>query len=135
MQDYANPLTRLAMQDYPDDGGPSMSQVFNGTKMMFDGPASPAVRVDGKIYFVDELLQERSGHYFIPKRFFYGSYPAASEELEHVASSVDMDVSQSESADHEVIHPGSTYLPRQKELYALGHEVERTEVTYLVICL
>ena len=33
-QDYANPLTRHVMQDYPQDGGLGMSQVFNGCKML-----------------------------------------------------------------------------------------------------
>lgn len=110
-----------------------MSQVFNGTKMMFDGSASPAVRVDGKIYFIDELLQESSGHYFIPKRFFYASYPAAVPSAE-----TDSDAGQSESAAHEAMHPspGCAHPPSgQKELYALGHEVERTDVMYLVICI
>lgn len=72
-QDYANPLTRFAMQDYPEDGGKGMTQVFNGTKMLLDLPSPPAVRVDGMIYFVNELLKDSSGAYFIPERFFLGS--------------------------------------------------------------
>ncbi|KAI9457277.1 hypothetical protein HD554DRAFT_2177757 [Boletus coccyginus] len=131
-KDYANLLTHLAMQDYPDNGGPSMLQVFNGTKMMFDGPAFPAVFVGGKIYFVDELLQECSGHYFIPKCFFYGPYPAASEDFKCGVPSVDMNAGQSESVDHEVIHPGSVHPPRLKELYAFGHKVERTNASFIV---
>ncbi|KAG2147895.1 uncharacterized protein EDB93DRAFT_1059045, partial [Suillus bovinus] len=55
--DYANPLTRFAIQDYPKDGGDGMSQVFNGMKMLLDLPSPPAVWVDGTIYFVNELLQ------------------------------------------------------------------------------
>ncbi|KAG1761957.1 hypothetical protein EDD22DRAFT_752234, partial [Suillus occidentalis] len=69
-KDYANPLTRLAMQDYPEDGGKGMSQVFNGTKMLLDLPSPPAVQVNRTVYFTDELLQESSGGYFIPNRFF-----------------------------------------------------------------
>ena len=38
-QDYANPITRHAMQDYPEDGGTGMMQVFNGTKMLLDIPS------------------------------------------------------------------------------------------------
>ncbi|KAG1905545.1 uncharacterized protein F5891DRAFT_927092, partial [Suillus fuscotomentosus] len=69
-KDYANPLTCLAMQDYPEDGGKGMSEVFNGKKMLFDLPSPPAVQVDRTVYFTDKLLQESSGGYFIPKRFF-----------------------------------------------------------------
>ncbi|KAG0693275.1 hypothetical protein DFH29DRAFT_1007462 [Suillus ampliporus] len=49
--DYGNPLTRFAMQDYPEDGGKGMSQVFNGKKMLLDLPSPPAARVDGKSVF------------------------------------------------------------------------------------
>ncbi|KAG1741897.1 uncharacterized protein EDB91DRAFT_1010901, partial [Suillus paluster] len=69
-KDYANPLTHLAMQDYPEDGGKGMSQVFNGKKMLFDLPSPPVVQEDRTVYFTDELLQESSGGYFIPKQFF-----------------------------------------------------------------
>ncbi|KAG2352045.1 hypothetical protein BDR07DRAFT_1180577, partial [Suillus spraguei] len=37
-KDYANPLTRFAMHNYPEDGGEGMSQVFNGQKMLLDLP-------------------------------------------------------------------------------------------------
>ena len=101
-----------------------MSQVFNGTKMMFDGCASPAARVEGKIYFVDELLQECSGSYFIPEHFFYASYPSSA-------------VTEESGLDRMAIHeieldsePASSH--RQKELYALGREVKRTDVSCLV---
>ncbi|KAG1765731.1 hypothetical protein EV702DRAFT_981334, partial [Suillus placidus] len=66
---YANPLTQFAMQDYPDDGGEGISQVFNRMKMVLDLPSSPAVRVDGTINFINEVLQESSKAYFIPERF------------------------------------------------------------------
>ncbi|KAG2099140.1 hypothetical protein BD769DRAFT_1631222 [Suillus cothurnatus] len=67
-KDYANPLTRFAMQDYPEDGGKGMSEVFNGEKMLFELPSPPAAKVDGEIYFVNELLQDSSGDYFLPQR-------------------------------------------------------------------
>ncbi|KIJ13255.1 hypothetical protein PAXINDRAFT_81387 [Paxillus involutus ATCC 200175] len=69
-KDYGNPLTRLAMQDYPEDKGKGMSQVFHGRKMLLDLPSPPAVRIHGRIFFVNELLQDTSGDYFIPERFF-----------------------------------------------------------------
>ncbi|KIM68349.1 hypothetical protein SCLCIDRAFT_105912, partial [Scleroderma citrinum Foug A] len=73
--DYSNPLTRFAMQDYPEDSSLGMSEVYHGEKMLLELPSPPAARVDGRIFFVDELLQDCSGMYFIPERFFYGSYP------------------------------------------------------------
>jgi hypothetical protein len=58
------------MQDYPEDGGKGMLQVFNGRKMLLDLPSPPAVQVNRTMYFMDELLQESSGGYFIPTQFF-----------------------------------------------------------------
>ncbi|KAL4079813.1 hypothetical protein J3A83DRAFT_4054134, partial [Scleroderma citrinum] len=69
-KDYANPLTCFAMQDFPEDNGRGMSQVFHGRKMLLDLPSPPAVHVDGKIYFVNEILQDVMGDYFIPEHFF-----------------------------------------------------------------
>ena len=87
-QDYANPLTRFAMRDYPHDDGPGMSQIHNGQKMLLDLPqhvTTPTVRVDDRIYFVGELLQRKSGAYFIPERFFTrntgGLGPGQQQEL------------------------------------------------------
>jgi len=94
------------MQDYPEDGGKGMSQVFNGEKMLFELPSPPAAKVDGEIYFMDELLQEVSGDYFIPERFFLASYAA------------------SESSDI-----------AERQVYALGRAVQRTEVNLLFMLL
>ena len=61
------------MTDYPCDGGTQMSQARQGAKMLYDLPSdctTPTVRVNGKIYYVGELLQRESGQYFIPERFF-----------------------------------------------------------------
>ena len=69
-QDYANLLTRFALQDFPEDGGDGMSQVFHGEKLLHELPSPPAACVDEIIYFVDELLQDSSGGYFIPECFF-----------------------------------------------------------------
>ncbi|KAG2063297.1 hypothetical protein BDR04DRAFT_1038375, partial [Suillus decipiens] len=76
-KDYANPLTRMCMQDYPEDGQGSMSQAHHGEKMLNlpDGLAVPSVRVSKKIYFTGELLQQSSQSYFIPKRFFQAYLP------------------------------------------------------------
>jgi len=74
IEDYANPLTHFAMQDYLEDGGRGMSQVFNGEKMLFELPLPPAAKVNREVYFVNELLQDSSGDYFIPKWFFIASY-------------------------------------------------------------
>ncbi|KAG2079913.1 uncharacterized protein F5147DRAFT_784669 [Suillus discolor] len=67
---YLNDVGKAIAKDYPEDGGKGMSQVFNGEKMLFELPSPPAAKVDGEIYFVNELLQDASGDYFIPERFF-----------------------------------------------------------------
>lgn len=97
------------MQDYPEDKGGGMSQVFHGEKMLLELPSPPAARVDGKIYFVNELLQECSGAYFVPERFFNASYSASSES--DLANLRD---------------------PCQQELYAMGRPVQYTDVCNLI---
>ncbi|KAL4079983.1 hypothetical protein V8B97DRAFT_2020725 [Scleroderma yunnanense] len=67
-KDFANPLMCFAMQDYPEDGGSGMSQIYHGEKMLLDLPSHPAACVHRKIYFMDEILQESEGGYFIPHR-------------------------------------------------------------------
>ncbi|KAG1855245.1 hypothetical protein F4604DRAFT_2042442 [Suillus subluteus] len=106
-KDYANPLTRLAMQDYPEDSGKGMSQVFNGKKMLLDMPSPPAVRVHGAVYFTDELLQDCTGGYFIPQRFFLGA--------------ADTSMDDTETCEHS-----------DKVLYALGRVVERTDAGFII---
>ncbi|EGO01205.1 hypothetical protein SERLA73DRAFT_179315 [Serpula lacrymans var. lacrymans S7.3] len=72
-KDYSNPITWFSMQDYPKDGEGSMSQAHHGSKMLLDPHPSlavPSVSANSKIFFVDELLQQSSGAYFIPKQFF-----------------------------------------------------------------
>ncbi|KAH7903987.1 hypothetical protein BJ138DRAFT_1019772 [Hygrophoropsis aurantiaca] len=110
-KDYANPLTRYAMQDYPEDEGGGMSQVFGGEKLLLELPSPPAVRVGDTIFFVNELLQESSGEYFIPERFFLASYKSTSP-----ATPVSCDPEPSSA----------------KELYALGRVVERTSAGFIV---
>ncbi|KIO17254.1 hypothetical protein M407DRAFT_33083 [Tulasnella calospora MUT 4182] len=72
--DYANPMTRPKMEDYPILHGSSMSQVWNGRKMLLDLPphfVTPTARNAGKIYWINELAQLVDNSYFIPSRFFH----------------------------------------------------------------
>jgi hypothetical protein len=91
LKDFSNPITRFAMQDYPEDGGQGMSQAHHGEKMTTELPSelkSPAVRVKGQIFFIHELLQRASGAYFIPTQFFYKRSP--SDGLRDTASEKDL---------------------------------------------
>ncbi|KAG1833932.1 hypothetical protein EV424DRAFT_1310764 [Suillus variegatus] len=97
-KDYANLLTRFAMQNYPEDGGKGMSQVFNGEKMLFELPSPPAAKVDGEIYFVNELLQDASGDYFIPKRFFLVSYSSTNDGADKQLHALGRAVQQTEAS-------------------------------------
>ena len=70
------------MQDYPEDGRGRMSQVHHGGKMLEGLPrglAPPCVRANHSIFFVDELLQQESKQYFIPKKFFQAKLGPTSE--------------------------------------------------------
>ncbi|KAI0685875.1 hypothetical protein BC835DRAFT_1218160, partial [Cytidiella melzeri] len=71
--DYANPLTCLAMSNLSEDHEGYISEAKHGFKMLRNGPediVTPAVRVEGKIFFTQELLQQSGASYFIPERFF-----------------------------------------------------------------
>ncbi len=110
-KDYANPITRFAMQDYPVDGGSGMSQLQNAGKITSDlagSVVSPAARVDGVIYFVDELLQLQSGDFFLPERFFQG----------------EPQLVKSRSSEFQ----RSTWCGKEYELYALGRQVALSDV-------
>ncbi|KIK77013.1 hypothetical protein PAXRUDRAFT_17787 [Paxillus rubicundulus Ve08.2h10] len=98
-KDYANPLMHLMMQDFPEDRGEGMSQVFHGEKLLHELPSLPAVRVNGTIYFVNELLQESSMGYFIPERFFVATPNVA-------------------------LSGTSNVMEGTKELYALGQAIK-----------
>ncbi|KAL0568305.1 hypothetical protein V5O48_013685 [Marasmius crinis-equi] len=79
-KDFANPITRLAMAEYPEDGGGSLSEMKHGRKWLIEIPRDTltiTARVGGKLYFVGELLQCRDGSYFIPDHFF--TRPATSD--------------------------------------------------------
>jgi hypothetical protein len=95
------------MQDYPIDGGKIVEQVFNGEKLLLEAAEEtrpPAARVQGKIYFINELLQLSNGKYFIPERFFC----EASAEVR---------------ANNDVLDP-------EQKLFALGNLVDLTVVLY-----
>lgn len=86
-----------------------MKQVFNAQKILLDIPSemtTQTVRVDGELFYVNELLQQKSGHYFIPERFF------------HIK---DKDQAPCVGA------------LREDDLFALGYEVEHSEVRLLLI--
>lgn len=87
-----------------------MLQVFNGTKMLLDLPSPPAVRVNGTIYFVNELLQESSKAYFIRERFFLGLCPPTDK-----------------------VEPGAQ--SNVKVQYALGRAVQWTNICYPILDL
>ena len=119
-QDYANPLTRFAIWDYPIDGQEYTAQVFHGSKILFDIPPTlvvPTVCVNDRIFFVGELLQQSDGTYFIPEQFFYrlpkgiklSGNPSISDLIEHGDSP-------------------PIYEPSVRDLWSLGRKVERTDV-------
>lgn len=61
------------MQDFPEEGEGKMSQVQHGEKMLYGLPdelAPPSVMVEKRVYFVNELLQQKNHTYFIPTKFF-----------------------------------------------------------------
>ena len=93
-----------AMQDYAEEGSNSILQVFHDSKMLHEVLSSPAVQVEGNIYFVEEILQDCTGNYFFPKRFFCATRRVA----EGMTSSPEAD---------------------KKEVYALGCPAEQTEVS------
>ena len=90
------------MAEYPQDGRNGMSELRNGRKWLLDLPRdllTVTARVDGKIFFVGELLQCQQGGFFIPDRFFTREAP------------------------------GDQGKPPLDILYALGNGVERTSVS------
>jgi hypothetical protein len=60
------------MMFYPEDAGKKLGEVWHGDKMMQDIPdhlLSPNIRHNGKIYYVNELVQCTDGKWFLPKRW------------------------------------------------------------------
>jgi hypothetical protein len=109
------------MHDYLVDGGKGLADHFNGDKMLFDVPediATPTVKVNGDIYFINELLQLSMGGYFIPQRYLYsntqsgGDAHAKDQELELVAIS----------------------LPVERTDVSAGYVASRAVVLSLMVC-
>ncbi|KIJ11470.1 hypothetical protein PAXINDRAFT_84506, partial [Paxillus involutus ATCC 200175] len=120
--DFANPLTRFTMQDYPEDGQGRMSQVHHGNKMLEGLPddlAPPCVHVGGSIFFVNELLQQTTRGYFIPKKFFQArlqSSKSADAEVLALGHKVSL-TGEGFSVDPEmVITPASTFFHTFKDI-------------------
>jgi hypothetical protein len=60
------------MSFYPEDAGNKLGEVWHGEKMMRDTPdhlLSPNIRHNGKMYYVNELVQRTDGSWFLPKRW------------------------------------------------------------------
>ncbi|EGO30673.1 hypothetical protein SERLADRAFT_404741 [Serpula lacrymans var. lacrymans S7.9] len=90
-KDYSNPITRHIMQDYPEEGDGTMSQVHHGNKMLLDLPPSlavPSILVNGKIYIINELLQQINSTYFIPKKLFQSRAEEGNVEILAIGHSV-----------------------------------------------
>ena len=105
VQDYSNLITQFAMQDYPVSSSDGMKQAFNAEKMLIDIPsemATQTVHVDGELFYLNELLQHKSGEYFIAEHFFF---PKTSDQ-----------------------EPSAGALSKG-DLYALGHKVEKSDVS------
>ncbi|KAI0694535.1 hypothetical protein BC835DRAFT_1274457 [Cytidiella melzeri] len=103
-KDYANPLTRYAMQDYPQNGEGRMSQMWHGEKMVLEAPPAPAARVRNRIYFVDELVYCTDNSYFIPERFVLEASQQGDSDVQN--SSI------------------------EEKLVAIGRKVRKTEVKH-----
>ncbi|KAK2461115.1 hypothetical protein APHAL10511_006642 [Amanita phalloides] len=66
-KDFANPITCFAMQEYLEDLGQSMLEVYHGQKMLFE--LSSDIR--------PPTVKLSTGEYFIPKCFFFSKVPNA----------------------------------------------------------
>ncbi|KIK74857.1 hypothetical protein PAXRUDRAFT_19475 [Paxillus rubicundulus Ve08.2h10] len=127
--DYANPLTRFSMQDYPEDGQGQMSQVHHGSKMLEGLPddlAPPCVCAVANVFFVNKLLQHSSKDYFIPKKFFQVKLGGVSEAevlaLGHSVSKTEVGY----SVDPELfIVPVSTFAQTYEDIKANGSEFSK----------
>ncbi|KAG1761023.1 hypothetical protein EDD22DRAFT_848083 [Suillus occidentalis] len=117
---YFNDVGKAVAKDYPEDGGKGMSQVFNGEKMLFELPSPPAAKVDGEIYFINELLQDSSGDYFLPQRFFFASYGSSSDTADKLLHALGRAVQRTEDGfivgDEQEIIPTSTFRRSFREL-------------------
>ncbi len=68
IQDYAHPEKRSRMHVYPEFTGQQTSEVWQAHKP--DNVLTPMARIQGKDYFVHELVQCDGNVWFIPTCFF-----------------------------------------------------------------
>ena len=93
------------MQDYPVSSGDGIKQAFNTEKMLIDIPsemATQTVHVDGELFYLNKLLQQKSGEYFILECFFF----AKTSDQEPLAGALS-----------------------EGDLYALRQEVEKSDMS------
>ncbi|KIJ15050.1 hypothetical protein PAXINDRAFT_78097, partial [Paxillus involutus ATCC 200175] len=127
--DYANPLVRFSMQDYPEDGQGQMSQVHHGEKMLEGLPnnlAPPCVALGTNIFFVNELLQHSTKDYFIPKKFFQAKLGGAPKaEVLAVGHGIIYMLQEGYAVDPElIIVLVSTFTRTYEDIKANGSELE-----------
>ncbi|KIO08465.1 hypothetical protein M404DRAFT_134486, partial [Pisolithus tinctorius Marx 270] len=126
--DYANPLVRFSMQDYPEDGQGRMSQVHHGEKMLEGLPnnlSPPCVTVGINIFFVNELLQRSTKDYFIPKKFFQAKLGGAPEAEVLAAGHGVSRTEEGYAVDAElVIVLVSTFMRTYEDIKANGSEFD-----------
>ncbi|KAG2096508.1 uncharacterized protein F5147DRAFT_778300 [Suillus discolor] len=65
-------------------------------KCCLNCPLPPAAKVDREIYFVNELLQDASGDYFIPEHFFLVSYTSTGDNTDKQLYALGCTVQQTE---------------------------------------
>lgn len=71
-QDYAHPETRKHIRAFPEFPSGPVQEAWHGTKWLEDAPddvLTPMLRMDGKDYYIKELVHCRNNSWFIPMRF------------------------------------------------------------------
>lgn len=71
-QDFANPLVRPHLQLYPVISTNGISEVWHGEKLVKDIPdhvLTPMIKLEGRHFYVGELVRLKCGRYFIPLRW------------------------------------------------------------------
>ncbi|KAH9899976.1 hypothetical protein C8Q73DRAFT_754715 [Cubamyces lactineus] len=71
--DYSHPEARTKMRLYPEFSETGIEEVWQASKWLVDAPDSvltPMTRINGKDYFVNELVLCTDNLWFVPTRFF-----------------------------------------------------------------
>ncbi|KAG2150281.1 uncharacterized protein EDB93DRAFT_1240307 [Suillus bovinus] len=105
--DYTNLLTHFSMQDYPEDGGDGMSQVFTWTEDAARAAITSGGLCGQQIYFVNELLQECSGGFLSQNA---SSLPCMHSEWQGLTG----------------------FVPGGDKTYAMGHAIQYTDAGFIV---